>query len=57
MKQKGRRKITAKALEYMTKTKLFIPFFMAALLIVFTPTSKNSIVSNAAIIPRSFISA
>lgn len=45
---KMKRKRAAKALEYMTNTKLFMPFFIAALQRVLTITSINCDVNIAA---------
>ena len=51
MRQDERRKKIAMALEYVTKMKSLIPPVIAALLMVFKPTSKHSTVTMISVTP------
>lgn len=51
MRQGERRKKIAMALEYVTKMKSLIPPVIAALLMVFKPTSKHSTVTMISVTP------
>lgn len=52
MRDDERRNKIARAFEYTMKTKLLIPFLMAALLRVVKPTSKNSTATIIAVTPE-----